>query len=318
MQVEHKATERQTAKDFGSGEEEHLTGSRPVVEAADADRAGRASEVPGQHSAPAAQSPVTTSAPPTGGDTPIAPQEKKVSVIAPVYTLEVKEAEIPQSKANGTIAGTNFLADTVRLAKTADGYMLTLWQGAGFGRGGGVQVFLRLLPNQGPTNLNLTVTRDLKSAVATSVTKNWGSRPGSPSQSRSYATGFLLRLELGNPRGKSVPGKLYLALPDAERTVVGGLFDATLPDFGLTAGQNPEDWPQWRGPLRNGVALVSPSLANSWPAVGPRLLWRADRLMNGGKATGDSSPVVAGGRVYLYGYWLDTVRRAGHTTGWFA
>ena len=169
-----------------------------------------------------------------------------------------------------------------------------------------MQVSLRLKPNEGPTNLNLTVARDMKPAVASAVTKNWEPRPGSPSQSRSYAMGYALRLELGNLRGNSVPGKLYLSLPDAERTVVAGVFEATLPAYGLSAVQNPEDWPQWRGPLRNGVALVSPPLANSWPSGAPKLLWRTERLMNNGKGTGHSSPVVAGGRVYLYGYCLDS------------
>jgi len=259
---------------------------------------------PGQHPGAAAEGPVTaTSTHVPGSATPAAAEQKELPVIAPVYTLEVKQAEIPESKANGIISGTNFVADAVRLDKTANGYVLTLWQGAGPGPGDGVQVFLRLKPNEAPTNMNLTVPSDTKPAVATPVTKNWGTRPGSPSQSRSYSMGYALRLELGNPKGNSIPGKLYLALPDTERTVIAGVFEATLPAYGLTAMQNSEDWPQWRGPLRNGLALVSPPLANSWLGEGPKLLWKAERLMNGGKATGHSSPVVVGGQVYLHGNW---------------
>src|SRR5579872_6204268 len=65
------------------------------------------------------------------------------------------------------------------------------------------------------------------------------------------------------------------------------------------------DWPQWRGPDRNGVAPESPPLADEWPGTGPRLGWQNGRLMHGGVDTGHSSPVVAAGRVYLYGSWLD-------------
>jgi len=65
------------------------------------------------------------------------------------------------------------------------------------------------------------------------------------------------------------------------------------------------DWPQWRGPDRNGVAPESPPLADEWPGPGPKLLWQIERLMHGGDETGHSSPVVAGGRVYLYGNWMD-------------
>ena len=55
------------------------------------------------------------------------------------------------------------------------------------------------------------------------------------------------------------------------------------------------DWPQWRGPDRNGVAPESPPLANAWSSTGPKLLWQIQPLMNGGKETGHSSPAVAGG-----------------------
>ena len=34
------------------------------------------------------------------------------------------------------------------------------------------------------------------------------------------------------------------------------------------------DWPQFRGPQRDGVARTAAHLVRSWPASGPRLLWR--------------------------------------------
>lgn len=70
-----------------------------------------------------------------------------------------------------------------------------------------------------------------------------------------------------------------------------------------------EDWPQWRGPERNGVAAQSPPLAEAWPNGGPRRVWQVEALMDDGKETGHSSPAVASGRVYLYGNWVDA--RAG-------
>jgi outer membrane protein assembly factor BamB len=51
------------------------------------------------------------------------------------------------------------------------------------------------------------------------------------------------------------------------------------------------DWPQWRGPARDG-ALSAP-LARAWPAS-LRPAWKA------AAGIGHSSPVVAGGRVYLF------------------
>lgn len=55
------------------------------------------------------------------------------------------------------------------------------------------------------------------------------------------------------------------------------------------------DWPQWRGPQRNGVSQET-ALLKEWPKEGPKLLWQV-------KDAGDgySTPAVVGGRLYLMG-----------------
>lgn len=53
------------------------------------------------------------------------------------------------------------------------------------------------------------------------------------------------------------------------------------------------DWPQWRGPDRNGVSKDT-GLQKEWPKDGPPLRWKA-----GGIGTGYSTPSVANGRVYV-------------------
>ena len=53
------------------------------------------------------------------------------------------------------------------------------------------------------------------------------------------------------------------------------------------------DWPQWRGPDRNGVSPEA-GLLKQWPQQGPALVWRTGDL-----GDGYSTPSVAGGRVYL-------------------
>jgi outer membrane protein assembly factor BamB len=57
----------------------------------------------------------------------------------------------------------------------------------------------------------------------------------------------------------------------------------------LTAG----DWPQWRGPDRNGISTEKVNAV--WPAEGPRVLWRAS------VGTGFSSLSVSQGRLYTMG-----------------
>jgi outer membrane protein assembly factor BamB len=55
------------------------------------------------------------------------------------------------------------------------------------------------------------------------------------------------------------------------------------------------DWPQWRGPHRNGISDEK-GLLKEWPKDGPRLVWK---ITNAG--SGYSTPVVVGERLYLLG-----------------
>ncbi len=53
------------------------------------------------------------------------------------------------------------------------------------------------------------------------------------------------------------------------------------------------DWPQWRGPQRNGVSRET-GLLREWPAEGPKLLWQRTDI-----GEGYSTPAVVGDRLYL-------------------
>jgi outer membrane protein assembly factor BamB len=60
------------------------------------------------------------------------------------------------------------------------------------------------------------------------------------------------------------------------------------------------DWPQWRGPDRNGFVDSGP-LIESLPSEGLAPQWKVGPFA-GGNSGGWSSPAIAGGRVYLYGH----------------
>ena len=64
----------------------------------------------------------------------------------------------------------------------------------------------------------------------------------------------------------------------------------------LTAsGLLAEDWPQWRGPRRDGKSLEA-GLLKTWPAGGPEELWSYDKL-----GEGFSTIAIAGGTIYTTG-----------------
>ena len=62
---------------------------------------------------------------------------------------------------------------------------------------------------------------------------------------------------------------------------------------GLAVAAGAADWPQWRGPQRNGISQET-GLLKTWPPEGPKLLWQVRDL-----GSGYSTPAVVGERLYL-------------------
>src|SRR5438876_12269915 len=55
------------------------------------------------------------------------------------------------------------------------------------------------------------------------------------------------------------------------------------------------DWPQWRGPQRNGISQET-GLLKEWPKDGPKSIWK---IADAG--SGYSTPAEVGERLYLLG-----------------
>src|SRR5262245_6690866 len=69
------------------------------------------------------------------------------------------------------------------------------------------------------------------------------------------------------------------------------LFVATM----LAGSMRADDWPQWRGPHRDGISAER-GLLTTWPKEGPPLAWQIKGL-----GSGYSSVAIAGGRIYTLG-----------------
>jgi len=63
--------------------------------------------------------------------------------------------------------------------------------------------------------------------------------------------------------------------------------------FGTVAPVAADDWPQWRGPQRDGISQEK-GLLQEWPKEGPKLLWQVK-----GIGSGFGSLAVAGQRLFL-------------------
>src|SRR5271157_146216 len=73
------------------------------------------------------------------------------------------------------------------------------------------------------------------------------------------------------------------------RRLLGWACGAILLSLAAYAG----DWPQWRGPQRNGVSAET-GLLKEWPKAGPRLVWQAKDI-----GDGYAAPSVVGNRIYI-------------------
>jgi outer membrane protein assembly factor BamB len=63
----------------------------------------------------------------------------------------------------------------------------------------------------------------------------------------------------------------------------------------FTLAASAADWPQWRGPQRDGISKET-GLLPTWPKDGPKLLWK---VFDAGE--GYSTPAVKGNRLYILG-----------------
>ena len=65
--------------------------------------------------------------------------------------------------------------------------------------------------------------------------------------------------------------------------------------FSYTLAASAADWPQWRGPDRDGISKET-GLLQAWPKDGPKLLWQVNDA-----GEGYSTPAVKGNRLYVLG-----------------
>jgi len=77
-----------------------------------------------------------------------------------------------------------------------------------------------------------------------------------------------------------------------QRALSLAVFSTLLGVAAMAAG---DDWPQWRGPSRDGKSAER-GLLKRWPDEGPPLVWAANTA-----GVGLGSPSVAGGKVYVMG-----------------
>jgi hypothetical protein len=218
----NEARQRDSENNEGGGQVSHIAELYQVLDATDPDKrrglpaSTPASKTSGKYRALAKDAAQAT------------PGAQELPVVKPTWTLELADVKLQPSKANGVLSGAEFTPDAARLdAFTASSYALTLRQGEGFIPDREATVYLRLKPGEKIEGHTWTVTKD-KTTDVPQVIKRWKPASASALQQKTYKNGHVMKLEFEKASEGILPGRIYLALPDDEKSVVAGSFIASI------------------------------------------------------------------------------------------
>ena len=231
-QVQNSANEKskaEEARNSGESQAGHIANLNSVLDATEpghslGELSERKSSGPRQRRT-GVGAPIPASAP---GDGAAPSAASSLPVVPPVYTLDVASAKIPDGRVNGTLSGSNFVAEAVRVENIGSAQVLRLVQGPLVSPDREVLIYLHLKPGEKLGGQTLSVANDMKGSGVPQVSKRWKMTPRSAPSLKAFNTGYAMKLEIGSVTNSMVSGKIFLALPDAEQTVVAGNFDANV------------------------------------------------------------------------------------------
>jgi hypothetical protein len=131
--------------------------------------------------------------------------------------LNLDNASIPEQPVSGRIHGRSFTLETVEL----QGGWLKFKQGRDFFADleADLVLFQPDLPGK-----QFVVKSSQGPGMHPHIYLHWKNASNPPAQ-KSYVSGYALRLEFGQPQGGKLPGKVYLSLPDPEKSFIRGTFE---------------------------------------------------------------------------------------------
>jgi hypothetical protein len=139
------------------------------------------------------------------------------------WNLDRLPEEFPTGKPHGSISGTNFVADIVRLDNQSSQYLLTMRQGTNGVPDCEMLVYLQLKPNEQMAGKTWTISANQKTG-APQVVKKWKANPKFAPLQKIYGGGYAMKLEFGENDSGQIAGQIYVALPDPEKSFVAGRF----------------------------------------------------------------------------------------------
>jgi hypothetical protein len=137
------------------------------------------------------------------------------------WSLNLTNADFPDETAVGSIHGSGFYCERASLR----GGLLSLSQGKAWPWD--LSVALHLYARRGEELSGKTVNIDSARTKAPAVVIHW-KESGQQPATETINGGYALRLVFGQATNGHIPGKIYICLPDATKSVVAGTFDAQI------------------------------------------------------------------------------------------
>jgi predicted RNA-binding Zn-ribbon protein involved in translation (DUF1610 family) len=137
------------------------------------------------------------------------------------WALDLTKAPFPETTAAGSVHGSGFLCEKAIVR----GGLLSLSQGKAWPWDLGVA--LNLFASRDEELSGKTLQVDPGQPRSPTVVLRW-KEAGEQPATETITGGYALRLVFGGATNGRMPGKIYICLPDAEKSVVAGTFDAEI------------------------------------------------------------------------------------------
>jgi hypothetical protein len=209
------------AKESDGGEAGHIANIYRVLDATDTDRRGGRPSLPvdepdaGVLAAQRAKREASTR---------MEQAQHALPVLPPTWTLDIQSATIPEGRANGSLSATTFVVESARIDKVGEAFALTLRQGSGLSADREIVIYLKLKPGETFGGHSWLVSKEMAAGKVPQVTKRWKPDPKFAPKQKIFPNGYAMKLEFSPPADSILTGKIFIALPDTEQSVVAGIF----------------------------------------------------------------------------------------------
>jgi DNA-directed RNA polymerase subunit RPC12/RpoP len=150
-------------------------------------------------------------------------------IVPATWTMDPAAATIPKGRVNGGSGGTDFHVETVQLTRSPTASVLSFQEGTGTTTVHEMFVYLPVKPAEDLAGRSWSVTKETKSKDAPQIVRRWTVNPKYMPSEKTYSKGYIMKLELDQPTRDWQPGRIYLALPDTNQTVLAGEFSIPIP-----------------------------------------------------------------------------------------